>query len=77
MDQAFFALGGLRKYGFATQADTMQKQLFKNTDGFAEGTPLPFNEYYNPLTGGRYGASHFGWTAAHTLLMVLGDFSPL
>jgi putative isomerase len=73
MDQAYFALGGLFRYGFVEQANTMLAALLANGEGLQTGTS-PLGEYYQPLTGARLGAPHFGWTAAHVLLMLHQDF---
>lgn len=75
LDQAFFAIGGLNRYGFTTQADAMLHTLFSRGQGMAEGDSQPISQYYNPLTGERQGADHFSWTAAHILLMLFGDYS--
>jgi putative isomerase len=75
MDQAYFALAGLRRYGLTSQADAMLASLFAHGQGLGSPDTTPLSEYYNPLTGERMGAYHFGWTAAHTLLMVLGDWA--
>lgn len=70
LDQAWFALSGLRRYGINTTADELQHQLLTAQNGIAEkGTPL--YETYNPLTAEGQNAPHFSWSAAHLILMLM------
>jgi putative isomerase len=68
LDQAYFAVEGLRRYGFETDARELRDQLFGNLAGAAvAGAPL--YENYLPLTGEGKNVRHFSWTAAHLLLL--------
>jgi hypothetical protein len=60
--------------GFTVQADSMLTKLLGRAQGLGYDESLNFREYDNPLSGEGLGATHFGWTAAHVLLSVLGDF---
>ena len=73
LDQAWFALQGLRRYdALVPLADALQARLFAAIPGLSLGNTEPLCEYYNPLTAACDGASGFGWSAAHALLMVTG-----
>ena len=70
IDQVWFGIQGLRRYGFERDATALAKQLINNLEGAtAPGEPL--RENYHPLTGEGRNAEHFSWTAAHLLLLVL------
>ena len=70
LDQAGFALAGLRRYGISTTADELLHQLLTAQNGITEkGTPL--FENYNPLTTQGQNAPHFSWSAAHLILMLM------
>ena len=47
--------------------------LLASAAGLQLASPLPINENYNPLTGERQGANHFGWSAAHLLLLLRNE----
>ena len=69
LDQAAFAIEGLRRYGYDSDAADLTQQLIDNLEGAAlSGEPL--RENYLPLTGEGQNAKHFSWTAAHLLLLV-------
>ncbi|MBV8665591.1 MAG: hypothetical protein JO269_03820 [Burkholderiaceae bacterium] len=68
IDQAYFAIAGLRRYGFARDADVMALRLVTNADGLAAQTP--FHEVYDPLTGKGLHAQNFSWSAAHFLMLL-------
>ena len=70
-DQAYFAIQGLRRYGFGDDARRLTRQLLDGAEGLTEpGRPL--RENYNPLTGEGLEAPDFSWTAAHVLLLLWG-----
>ena len=70
IDQAWFGIEGLRRYGYEKDATDLAGQLINNLEGAAvPGEPL--RENYHPLTGEGRNAEHFSWTAAHLLLLVL------
>lgn len=68
LDQAWFAIEGLRRYGYETDATALRDQLFKNLEG-ATVAGVPLRENYHPLTGAGQNVKHFSWTAAHLLLL--------
>ena len=71
LDQAHFALDGLRRYGYGDDADRLQEQLFANLAGLrADG---PIHETYDPTTGHAQNVPHFSWSSAHILLMLWGE----
>lgn len=70
LDQAFFALSGLRRYEIRTTADELQHQLLTAQNGISE-KGVPLYETYNPLTAGGQNAPNFSWSAAHLLLMLM------
>ncbi|GAA0587243.1 MGH1-like glycoside hydrolase domain-containing protein [Streptomyces crystallinus] len=62
LDQAYFAIAGLRRYGFGHDADALTARL---TDGAAGLTGNgPIRENYDPLTGAGLNAPNFSWSAA-------------
>jgi putative isomerase len=68
VDQVWFALKGLRNYGFDEQADELQQKFLTHAEGVYTAQPL--RENYHPLTGEGLNANHFSWTAAHILMML-------
>lgn len=69
LDQAYFGIRGLRNYGYEKEADDMTLKILRHCRGLLEDAPV--HENYNPLTGEPLNAPHFGWSAAHVLLMLL------
>jgi len=70
LDQVYFAIEGLRAYGYSEDADALTAQVLANFGGAAiPGEPL--YENYHPLTGEGRNVRHFSWTAAHVLLLIL------
>jgi len=71
IDQFYFGLKGMAKYGFKEDAEEMARTFFDNADGLAQDSPI--RENYNPLNGTQQGAPNFSWSAAH-LYMLYNDF---
>ena len=67
LDQTYFAINGIRKYGENELADNYTKQVFERIEGLQNGAPI--HENYDPYTGKRLKAPHFSWSAAHLLLL--------
>ncbi|WP_281545126.1 alpha-glucosidase [Grimontia sp. SpTr1] len=71
LDQFYFGVKAMEKYGYGPEAVQMAHQLFENAEGMtADGA---IRENYNPETGAVQGASNFSWSAAH-LYMLYRDF---
>ncbi len=70
LDQAYFAVSGLRRYGYGQDANELTRQLLANLEG-ATTPGVPLHENYHPLTGEGRNVRHFSWTAAHLLLLAL------
>ncbi|WP_242917232.1 MGH1-like glycoside hydrolase domain-containing protein [Pontibacter liquoris] len=68
LDQAYFGLQGLRKYGYTQEAAMLQQKLWRNSNGLLSDAPL--HENYHPVTGERLNAAHFSWSAAHVLMLL-------
>jgi putative isomerase len=68
VDQVYFAIQGLRNYGYSQQADELQQAFLNHAEGIFTNAPL--RENYHPLTGAGLNAKHFSWTAAHILMML-------
>ena len=68
LDQAYFAVVGLHKYGFATQAAEMARRLVLNADGLSGQKPI--FEVYDPRTGQGGHTANFSWSAAHYLMLL-------
>ena len=71
IDQFYFGLKGMDKYGYSEDAVTMAHTFFDNVNGLTQDGPI--HENYNPLTGEQQGAPNFSWSAAH-LYMLYNDF---
>lgn len=68
LDQAYFAIVGLRRYGFDDDAADLARQLVDNLEG-ATTLGVPLYENYDALTGEGRNVRHFSWSAAHLLLL--------
>jgi len=71
LDQTYFAISGLRKYGFKEEADKFTENVFYRLEGLNRGEAI--YENYDPQTGKHLRAPHFSWSAAH-LLMLYWEF---
>ena len=58
LDQTYFAIRGLRNYGYHKLADEYTLQVFDRLNGLKEGAPIHEN----------YG-THFSWSSSHLLMM--------
>ena len=68
LDQAYFALAGLRRYGFTAEADQLTAKLLDSAEGLRTGGAI--RENYHPLTGAGQNARHFSWSAAAVLMLL-------
>ncbi len=67
LDQVYFAISGLRKYGYSQEADKYTDQVFTRLEGLNEDGPI--HENYETSTGKRLKAPHFSWSSAHLFMM--------
>ena len=67
LDQTYFAIRGLRNYGYHKLADEYTLQVFDRLNGLKEGAPI--HENYGTHTGERLKAPHFSWSSSHLLMM--------
>ncbi len=67
LDQTYFAISGLRNYGYGDLADAYTRQVFDRLDGLKEGAPI--HENYGTHTGERLKAPHFSWSASHLIML--------
>ena len=65
LDQWYFAVIGLQRYGFIEQAEHIQQQLLSEAEGLRSANSI--RENYHPLTGAEQGATNFSWSAAALL----------
>lgn len=70
LDQFYFGIKGLQRYGYSQLAAGMVQKLYSNAEGLM--TDGPIHENYHPLTGQGLNANNFSWSAAH-LLMLLAE----
>ncbi len=72
LDQAYFAIEGLRIYGYEKEALNFSTQLFDRLEGLknADG---PIRENYHPITGKGLESNHFSWSAAHLLMLLMEE----
>ncbi|MFC4761666.1 MGH1-like glycoside hydrolase domain-containing protein [Dyella koreensis] len=68
LDQAYFGVEALRRYGHERQADDMARRLVLRAKGLTQ--QAPFYENYDPLTGTGYQSRNFSWSAASYLLLL-------
>lgn len=71
LDQTYFAICGLRNYGYNKMADEYTLQVFDRLQGLKEGAPI--HENYGTHTGELLKAPHFSWSSSH-LLMLYDDY---
>ncbi len=71
LDQVYFGINGLRKYGYIKEADDFTRNVFDRLYGLKEGAPV--HENYNTHNGSLLKAPHFSWSSAH-LLMLYEEF---
>ena len=67
LDQTYFAISGLRNYGYGDLADEYTRRVFERLDGLNEGGPI--HENYDTHTGKRLKAPHFSWSASHLIML--------
>ncbi|AEW98484.1 MGH1-like glycoside hydrolase domain-containing protein [Streptantibioticus cattleyicolor] len=68
LDQAYFAIEGLRRYGYHRDADATAERLLSRAAGLLGDAPI--RENYHPLTGGGENSANFSWSAAALLELV-------
>jgi len=80
LDQSWFAYTGLRTYSARQGAESLgdlaqqiKRRVFNVGVGFRAPDTTPLNEHYDAETGEPLGATHFSWTAAHTLMWLLDN----
>ncbi|MGH1366722.1 MAG: MGH1-like glycoside hydrolase domain-containing protein [Calditrichia bacterium] len=77
LDQAYFAVAGLAKYGYSDDAQMFARQLLLRPEGISDER-VSIRENYHPLTGEGLKVHNFSWSAAHLLLLrkglVLGEW---
>lgn len=69
LDQVYFGINGLRKYGYIEKADNFTRDIFDRLYGLKEGAPI--HENYNTHNGSLLKAPHFSWSSAHLLMMYM------
>lgn len=67
LDQVYFGISGIRKYGYKEEADRFTDQVFTRLQGLEQTAPI--HENYDTHNGGRLKAPHFSWSSAHLLLL--------
>jgi putative isomerase len=67
LNTSYFALKGLRGYGYGALADDMRATLL----GWVANDPDFLYEYYEPKTGEGLAARGFGWSAAFVIAFLL------
>lgn len=72
LDQAYFAVQGLRNYGFHEEANQATIQIIEGADGIL-GKGKSIRENYHPITGEGLNAQNFSWSAAHLIMLLQND----
>ena len=62
LDQAYFGIVGLDKYGYKHEVRELVKKMIENAKGLLDDNSI--RENYNPETGEGLHASNFSWSAA-------------
>lgn len=70
-DQAYFALGGLRRYGYDRDANALTEQFLTRASGLTGNGSIMEN--YDPTTGAPLNSPNFSWSAALLLPMLTRD----
>ncbi|PKV89674.1 trehalase family glycosidase [Streptomyces sp. TLI_146] len=73
LDQAYFAIAGMRRYGYARDADALTARLIEGAAGLTGNAPIMEN--YDPLAGDPLNSPNFSWSAA-LLLPLVGPPAP-
>ncbi|HSG07312.1 MAG TPA: trehalase family glycosidase [Longimicrobiales bacterium] len=68
LDQAYFGVRGLERYGFMDEGDALRARLLDAPAGLTGQGPI--FENYDPRTGEGLNAPHFSWSAAHLLMLL-------
>ena len=71
-DQSYFGTKALRNYGFNEEADKATKAILAGAEGLLD-KGMSIRENYHPLTGKGGNAQNFSWSAAHIIMMLLGE----
>ena len=72
LDQSYFGINGLEKYGYTNEANELAHKLIYNAEGVLDkGTSI--RENYQPVTGKGLEAFNFSWSASHYLMLLLQD----
>lgn len=67
LDQTYFAISGLRKYGYGELSDKYTMQVFDRLVGLTGNGAI--HENYGTHTGEQLKAPHFSWSSAHLLML--------
>ncbi|WP_084509760.1 MGH1-like glycoside hydrolase domain-containing protein [Christiangramia portivictoriae] len=72
IDQSYFGIKGLKKYGYESEANELTRKLIHNAEGVTKNGKA-IRENYNPISGKGLEAYNFSWSAAHYLLLLLNE----
>ena len=72
LNQAYFAIAALARYGYNAEAQEFTQRLFDRLEGL-KNSDGPIRENYDALTGEGLNVKHFSWSAAHLLLLYQMD----
>ncbi|MDH6341733.1 putative isomerase [Parabacteroides sp. PFB2-12] len=67
LDQVYFGISGMRKYGYQEEADRFTEQVFTRLKGLTGSGPI--HENYDTHDGNTLKAPHFSWSSAHLLML--------
>ncbi|MCC3766179.1 glycoside hydrolase [Streptomyces sp. UNOC14_S4] len=74
LDQAYFAIAGMRRYGFDRDAYALTERLIDKAADLSGRAP--FMENYDPLTGSPLNSPNFSWSAALLPSLIAGRWRP-
>ena len=67
LDQFYFGIKSMEKYGYGPEAIRITNDLFNNAEGMTGDGAI--RENYNPETGAVQGATNFSWSSAHMYML--------
>ncbi|MDI9340961.1 MAG: trehalase family glycosidase [Sediminibacterium sp.] len=70
LDQSYFGIIGLEKYGYRKEADELSHKLLHHAEGVMQPGEA-IRENYHPITGKGLESYNFSWSAAHIMMLIL------
>jgi putative isomerase len=75
MNYTYFGIRGFKNYGFAADADRFTRLIPDRLEGIAD-PGFPIRENYSSANGKGLCATHFSWSSAFSILLLVEDTFP-